>query len=201
MHVSNEDVWIFKQISLKIVPSGWIINKSALVQVMGCRLCSAWSVHCCIYVTPGPKEFNINLIFHIHFGAIITQSIFYWILTKYTPHLALTGAIWGVICDLTLIYILLQSTQCCMKYRIILDCVIATLDCISKGFSQPYDRPCLPWSCGHQSMLVRSLFISSGLGPASPVHVLRNDRICSVIFHTKFWNKHVEKTVSSWSKL
>ena len=63
-------------------------------------------------------------------SAVITRSIFYLILTKYTPNFARYGEIWGVICDLTLIYILLQWTQCCMNYCVILDRVITALDCI-----------------------------------------------------------------------
>ena len=56
----------------------------------------------------------------IQCGDVITRSLFNRILPKYTP----LRRCMGVVCDLTLIYILLLSTRCWMKYRVILDRVI-----------------------------------------------------------------------------
>ena len=62
-------------------------------------------------------------------SAIITQSIFFKILTKY-------GQAMGCILSVqTLIYALSQSLQRCIPYHVIFHCVIMALDCVS----------CMPW--------------------------------------------------------
>ena len=54
--------------------------------------------------------------------------------TEFSQKHPIVRPLYGVICDLTLIYILLQSTHCGMKCRVISDCLITIVKCTNIRF-------------------------------------------------------------------
>ena len=53
---------------------------------------------------------------------------------QYTPHSLPVRMRHGVFCGFKLNHILLQSLLCCIKYYVILDCIMTAFDCISCEF-------------------------------------------------------------------
>ena len=142
LHCTDQCVYVW---AARLVT--FILFMSIYFWVMWSEVCLWFLCYCCFLFPLATKwfpnrfisrmkeqYFSCNSLVHIdtdiEYGVVITRQIFYQILTKLHPIDRSIGremCLLRVVCDLKLIYIPLQSTQCCMEYRVILDRVIAAL--------------------------------------------------------------------------